>query len=124
PLAGLLATSGNFTNGIITASAGLGDDIRSMQISAPIQPGNSGGPLLDHSGNVVGIVVAKLHALMVSSITNALAKNVNCAIKASIAIDFLEAHKVTVETLPNTQTLEPADIADRARAFTVYIECN
>jgi S1-C subfamily serine protease len=124
PLTGLLATSGNFTNGIITASAGLGDDIRSLQISAPIQPGNSGGPLLDQSGNVLGIVAAKLDALRVSNITNDLAQNVNFAIKASIAIDFLEAHNVTVETVTNTQTLAPADIAERAGAFTVYIQSN
>jgi serine protease Do len=124
PLAGLLATSGNFTNGIITASAGLGDDVRSFQVSAPIQPGNSGGALLDQSGNVVGVVDSKLNALRVANITKDLAQNVNFAIKASIAIDFLEAHNVSVETIANTQVLAPADIAERAGAFTVYIECN
>src|ERR1700730_17779896 len=56
PLAGLLATSGNFTLGNVTAVAGLGDDTRIIQISASVQPGNSGGPLLDYSGNVVGVV--------------------------------------------------------------------
>ena len=60
PLAGLLATSGNFTLGNVTAVAGLGDDTRILQISAPVQPGNSGGPLLDYSGNVVGVVEGKL----------------------------------------------------------------
>jgi hypothetical protein len=80
--------------------------------------------LLDQSGNVLGIVVAKLDALRVSNITSDLAQNVNFAIKASIAIDFLEAHNVTVETVANTQTLAPADIAERAGAFTVYIQCN
>jgi hypothetical protein len=70
----------------------------------------------------LGIVVAKLDALRVSNITNDLAQNVNFAIKASIAIDFLEAHNVTVETVANTQALAPADIAERAGA--VYIQCN
>jgi S1-C subfamily serine protease len=123
PLAGLLAASGNFTNGIITAKAGLRDDIKSFQISAPVQVGSSGGPLLDQAGNIIGVVASKLNALRVSDITNDLAQNVNFAIKASIAIDFLEAHKVTVETVANTRTLAPADIAELAGAFTVYIAC-
>ena len=63
PLNGLLATSGNFTVGNVTAVAGIGDDTRMVQISAPVQPGNSGGPLLDQAGNVVGTVVAKINAI-------------------------------------------------------------
>ena len=63
PLHGLLATSGNFTLGNVTAVAGIGDDTRMVQISAPVQPGNSGGPLLDQAGNVVGTVVAKINAI-------------------------------------------------------------
>ena len=54
PLAGLLATSGNFTVGNVSALAGDRNDIRLLQISAPIQSGNSGGPLLDSSARVVG----------------------------------------------------------------------
>jgi serine protease Do len=61
PLAGLLARSGNFTLGNVTAVAGLGDDTRILQISAPVQPGNSGGPLLDYSGNVVGVIEGGAH---------------------------------------------------------------
>jgi S1-C subfamily serine protease len=65
PLTQILATSGNFTLGNVTALAGLGDDSRYLQVSVPVQPGNSGGPLLDQSGNVVGIVSAKLNALKI-----------------------------------------------------------
>ncbi|MFV3492931.1 trypsin-like peptidase domain-containing protein, partial [Mycobacterium tuberculosis] len=60
PHSDLLATTGNFTLGNVTALAGLRDDSRYLQISAPVQSGNSGGPLLDGSGNVVGVVTAKL----------------------------------------------------------------
>jgi serine protease Do len=51
PLVGLLSTSGNFTRGNVSAITGLGDDTRYLQITAPIQPGNSGGPLLDQTGS-------------------------------------------------------------------------
>ncbi len=60
PLQGLLTSDINVTNGIVSALAGPGDDRRIIQITAPIQPGNSGGPVLDASGHVVGVVVARL----------------------------------------------------------------
>ena len=60
---------------------GLLDDISQLQISAPIQPGNSGGPLLDEYGNVAGVVVAKLRALAVAKATGDIPQNVNFAVK-------------------------------------------
>jgi len=70
PLTTVLASSGNFTSGSVTALAGFRDDSRYLQISAPVQPGNSGGPLLDQSGNLVGVVSAKLNALNIMLATN------------------------------------------------------
>jgi S1-C subfamily serine protease len=65
PLSSILASSGNITVGNISALSGIGDDSRYLQISAPVQPANSGGPVLDRQGNIVGIVVGKLNALAV-----------------------------------------------------------
>jgi serine protease Do len=70
PLPGLLSSTGNFTSGLISSLAGIGNDINRMQISTPVQPGNSGGPLLDIYGNVIGVVVGKLNAGRVSQITD------------------------------------------------------
>jgi hypothetical protein len=124
PLHGLLATSGNFTLGNITAVAGIGDDTRMVQISAPVQPGNSGGPLLDQAGNVVGTVVAKINAIKLARITNDLAENINFAIKSSIVTSFLEANGITFGTgsLGNG-TLSPPDLAARALSFSASVEC-
>ena len=69
PLFGLLASTANLSVGNVSALAGLGDDSRYLQISAPVQPGNSGGPLLDASGNsyLIGIVTSKLDAARIFS---------------------------------------------------------
>lgn len=124
PLPGLLSSGGNFTSGAVTALAGIRDDSRHLQISAPVQPGNSGGPLLDEAGNVVGIVVAKLDALKVARVTDDVPQNVNFAIKATVAADFLAAHGVHFTEIGLIgPPLSPSDIAERARAFTTHIEC-
>jgi S1-C subfamily serine protease len=123
PFAGLLSSGGNFTSGTVTALAGLRDDTRSLQISAPVQPGSSGGPLLDEAGNVVGVVVAKLDALKVASVTDDIPQNVNFAIKATVAADFLGAYGVRYSEGKFGPSVPRSDIAERARALTVHIEC-
>jgi S1-C subfamily serine protease len=123
PLNGILATTGNFTLGNVTATAGLQDDSRILQISSPVQPGNSGGPLLDQNGNVVGVVVAKLDALRFASITHDVAQNINFAIKATVAQTFLEANGISNASSSSSIHLEPDSIAEKAKSFTVFVEC-
>ena len=124
PLTGLLSSGGNFTAGTVTALSGLNDDSRTLQMSAPVQPGNSGGPLLDEVGNVVGVVVAKLDALKVARSTDDIPQNVNFAIKATVAADFLDARGVRyTEGRLGRPSVPASDIAERARAFTVHVEC-
>ena len=124
PLFGLLASGGNFTLGNVTALAGLHDDSRILQISAPVQPGNSGGPLLDESGFVVGIVVSKLNAIKLALATSDLSQNINFAIKASTALAFAETQGLKPRMAPpNGATLRPADLADLAKSVTALIEC-
>jgi S1-C subfamily serine protease len=124
PLFGLLASGGNFTLGNVTALAGLRDDSRMLQISAPVQPGNSGGPLLDESGAIVGIVVSKLNAIKLAMATSDLAQNINFAIKASTAQAFVEAQGLKVREAPKgAPPLRPADLADLAKSVTAHVEC-
>ena len=115
PYSGIL--SPNFTSGDIAALSGPKGDTRFLQTSTPIQPGNSGGPLLDMSGRVVGVVVAQL-----SAVPN---QNVNFAIQPSMVINFLSVKGVT-PNLDNSSTgaqRPPSEVADMAKKFTVQIYC-
>src|SRR5262249_24660616 len=77
--------------GNVSALAGLRDDSRYLQISAPVQPGNSGGPLLDTSGHVIGIVTGELNAARVAKFTGDIPQNVNFGLKAEVAKTFLDS---------------------------------
>jgi S1-C subfamily serine protease len=124
PLAGILARGANLTVGNVSALAGLGDDSRYLQISAPVQPGNSGGPLLDASGHLVGIVTSKLDAALVARFTGDIPQNVNFALKAEVARTFLDSKGIAYQTARSDQQLSTADVGDIARPFTVQIECS
>ena len=123
PLSGVLASDINLTTGSVSALAGLGNDTRLLQITAPVQPGNSGGPLLDMGGHLVGVVSAKLNALAVAGITGDIPQNINFAIKSAIVRNFLDANAVGYTTSPTKQALSAADVGVGARKFTVLVEC-
>ncbi|MGH8338116.1 MAG: S1C family serine protease [Gammaproteobacteria bacterium] len=125
PLSDTLSKTGNYTTGLITSTAGFHDDSGQMQISAPVQPGNSGGPVMDIGGNVIGVVVAKLNALEMAALKKDIPQNVNFAIKASVALNFLDANGVPRQpsTALSNQVLTNPDLADRAKAFTLFITC-
>ena len=123
PLAGTLARDGNLTIGSVSALAGVNNDTRYLQISAPVQPGNSGGPLMDDAGNLVGVVSSKLNALAVAAMVGDVPQNVNFAIKEAVARDFLDANGVAYKTAASTRPLKAADLAERARRFTFLVEC-
>jgi S1-C subfamily serine protease len=123
PLAGLLSTKGNFTTGNISAISGLGDDSRFLQITAPVQPGSSGGPMIDQAGNVVGVVVGKLDAIKLAAAIEDVPQNVNFAIKTSVLMNFLDVNGINYATAGAGQTMPSADLAEKARTISVLIEC-
>lgn len=123
PLNGLLADQAHATTGAINALAGMYNDQHELEMSAPVQPGNSGGPLLDANGQLVGIVVTKLNAKVVAEAMGDLPQNVNFAIKGAIAREFLAGHGIAVATgFPGTP-LSNADVAEIGRQVTVLVEC-
>jgi S1-C subfamily serine protease len=125
PLQGILSSGGNLTTGTIAAETGIGDDPRFFQISAPVQPGSSGSPLLDSSGDVVGIVEAKLDAVETLRVAGDIPQNVNFAIRASEAAKFLESIGIAyyADKAALTFDVKVADIAAAAKKFSVPIVC-
>jgi S1-C subfamily serine protease len=123
PLHGLLTSDLTVTTGIISSLAGLHNDTRFLQISAPVQPGNSGGPLHDSSGNVVGVVSAKLDAVRMVKATGDIPQNINFAIKTGALRDFLDNSAVPYQTADAGSEMKTADIASAARTYTMLISC-
>ncbi len=91
PRPSLQGFSPKITKGVISSLSGIQDDTRHYQIDAAIQPGNSGGPLADASGNVVGIICSKLNDAYVIQKNGDIAQNVNYAIKKSYIYAFLDS---------------------------------
>jgi S1-C subfamily serine protease len=123
PFHGLLTSDFTVTTGIISSLSGVLNDTRFLQISAAVQPGNSGGPLLAASGEVVGVVAAKLNALKVVKATGNIPENINFAIKTGALRDFLDNSVVPYQTSDVKTELKTADIARNARSFTLLISC-
>jgi TPR repeat protein len=90
----ILGSKPKLTEGIVSATSGAGDDPRLLQISVPVQAGNSGGPLINSEGEVVGIVMGKLDAVKMLKWTGDLPQNVNYAIKVSYLTGLLSSAPV------------------------------
>lgn len=123
PLSGLLGSDLIVTTGIISALSGLGNDRRTIQITAPVQPGNSGGPLLGEDGSVVGVVVGKLDAMKVAEVTGDIPQNVNFAVSLGTLQSFLNANDIPYALEETKVKRSPADITAEATRYTTLLEC-
>lgn len=123
PLPDVLQNGLNITTGTVSAMAGMGGDIALMQITAPVQPGNSGGPLLDLSGNVVDVIVSKLNAQHIAERTGDIPQNINFAVQGAVARLFLESGGTRYVEAASATDLRAADVGERSREFTRQIEC-
>jgi S1-C subfamily serine protease len=122
PYAGLLGGL-NVTRGSVSSLKGLGGSSMQMQITAPIQPGNSGGPVVSSQGKVVGVVVSKLDAIKVAGALGDIPQNVNFAVRGEIAKLYLSQNGIDPILNENRATLSPEQIAALVSDFTVFVEC-
>lgn len=124
PLQNLLGGAVNATFGSVSSNSGPGGDRRFIQMTAPVQPGNSGGPLLDETGAVIGVVVAKLDAVSVAIATGDIPQNVNFGIKGAVARSFLSIHDIDYEVADSqSRSAGRPAVVSTATAFTVPVEC-
>lgn len=123
PYAGTLDNGLNITNGLISSLSGIQNDSRYIQITAAVQPGNSGGPLVDESGNLTGVVTARLDDLNMLKKSGALPQNVNFAIRSDFVLSFLRANSVEPSATVSSTRLPASDIAKAGRSFTAQVVC-
>jgi soluble lytic murein transglycosylase-like protein len=116
PLTDVLGANLRVTAGLVSSLSGVRGDTKTMQISAAVQPGNSGGPVIDEYGSVVGIVVAKL-----ASRFNA--ENVNFAITAPVLTSFLQTNRVQITLAARGRVLPVAEIVKKSATGTVLLVC-
>jgi S1-C subfamily serine protease len=112
PAASVMGTEVKFTDGKISSKTGFNGSPETYQISVPIQPGNSGGPLFDNNGNIVGIVNSKIENVMVS--------NVAYAIKSGYLKNFLDAVLEKL-TLPHDPSLAHKALTEKIKILTDYV---
>jgi len=123
PLSGILSGL-NVTRGSVSGLKGLAGDSILMQISAPVQPGNSGGPAVDQAGRVVGVVVSKLDARKVAEVIGDIPQNVNFAVRGEIAKLFLFQNGIEARIAEtDTPTLKSEELAMHLEAITRLVEC-
>jgi S1-C subfamily serine protease len=122
PLQGLLSHEMHVGIGVVSALAGPRGDTRLIQIGTQVQPGNSGGPVLDRSGRVIGLVAGVLPPADAAKAGAIGAPQLSFAIRGELIGSFLERAGVRYRTTASN-ALDTGVLARRAEAFTVLVEC-
>ena len=123
PLRGVLGDGLNAITGTVSSLSGLSNNTTQFQVSAPVNSGNSGGPVFDSSGNIVGVVVSKINQDKAKEVLGEEVSGASFAIKSSIVRDFLDVSNVDYDVAKSDNELSNADIVDKAKNFTVLVEC-
>ena len=122
PFGDKFSTSIKVTKGIVSSLTGLGNNFSNIQIDAALQSGNSGGPILDEFGNVVGVAVAKLDAKYMFDEFGIIPENTNFGIKSSVVKSVLESNNVDSPSA-NKLAISKSQLGDMISNGTYYISC-
>lgn len=114
PMVGVMGDEVKFTDGKISARTGIQGDMSVYQISVPIQPGNSGGPLFDNNGNIVGITSSGLNREAFNS------ENVNYAIKTSYLYNLIES-SLSSSIIPQGGTMQGHPLTQKIKLAQNYV---
>ena len=111
------------TKGIVSSNKGLSNDTGQFQVDAAVQPGNSGGPIYDDKGNIVGMVIYQLNKMKLVKETGTLPENVNFGIKSSSIKQFLSTAGIKTKWSTKNGIKSTKDLAKIAQTQTVMVEC-
>ena len=121
PLGDILGKSVKLSTGTINSLYGIQDDPRMFQINNPVQPGNSGGPLFNSKGEIIGIVVASLNAKYFYENTSYIPQNVNFAIKSDYLLNLIKMIPNEDKSLLRKNCLLDLNIEDQIKLITPFI---
>ena len=116
PLNSIMGKNFKVNNGIVSSNTGISDDIRHYQISVPLQPGNSGGPLFNENGNVIGITSSRLNGKAIGTSV----QNVNYAIKSAYVLNLIKMLP-DVKTPTGNSRLNGKDLKEKVKVLKNYV---
>ena len=123
PFGELFSNTIKVTSGIVSATRGAGDDSGQFQLDAAVQPGNSGGPIYDSGGNIVGVVISQLDKLKMAKAIGSLPENVNFGIKASTVRQFLTSSGLPSKKSERTEEKSTEQLAVIAQNQALMVMC-
>ena len=122
PFGDFFNSSVKITKGIVSSLSGFKNNFSNMQIDAALQPGNSGGPVIDYKGNVVGVAVAKLDLSTMIEIFDSVPENTNFAIKSSVLLNFLNANRIQTKKA-SEKIMARSELSETITKGTLYLSC-
>ena len=123
PFGDFFSNSIKVTTGVVSSTRGAGDDSGQFQLDAAVQPGNSGGPIYDSRGNIVGVVVAQLDKLKMAKAIGSLPENVNFGIKASTVRQFLMSSGLPSKKADQAIEKSTEQLAEIAQNQALMVMC-
>jgi len=124
PYGDIFSNSVKVTTGIVSSTRGVGDNTGQFQMDAAVQDGNSGGPIYDSRGNIVGVVVAQLDKLKVAKASGSIPENVNFGIKASTVRQFLVSNGLSSKRAERTEEQSTKQLAQIAKNQALMVVCS
>lgn len=117
-----ISTGVKVTKGIISSLMGAGNNFVNIQIDAALQPGNSGGPILDNKGNVIGVAVSILDKQKTLKKFGSSSENSNFGIKAVLVKTMLEVNNISTPA-PNKTPISRSELGKIIYSGTYYLSC-
>ena len=117
-----ISNSLKVTKGIVSSLVGIGDNYSNLQIDAALQPGSSGGPIVNSKGYIVGVAVAKLDFVKIIEMFDTLPENTNFGIKSSVLKTFITANGIDFKSQTQNE-ITREELSKVIANGTVYIDC-